>query len=85
MKIEYRNAKFDGEGYPETVLVDGKPVGTFFTYEEGWGCEYRDKLITADDYQRNLNGEKLGQVVDFGELDYNDAKAKLTAILKAMN
>lgn len=85
MKIEYRNANFDAEGYPETVIVDGKPVGTFFTTEDGWGCEYRDKLITAEDYARVLNGEKLGQVLSFGELDYKDAKAKLAEILKAMN
>lgn len=85
MKIQYKNSGFDAEGYPETVIVDGKPVGTFFTTEDGWGCEYRDKLITAEDYARVLNGEKLGQVLSFGELDYNDAKAKLAAILKAMN
>lgn len=83
--IEFKTSELDGEGYPETVIVDGKPVGTFFTTEDGWGCEYRDKLITADDYQRDLSGEKLGQVLSFGELDYEDAKAKLAEILKAMN
>lgn len=85
MKIEYRNAKFDAEGCPETVIVDGKPVGTFFTTEEGWGCVYKDKLLTEFDYAEDLDGRPVGQVIDFGELDYNDAKAKLATILKAMD
>ena len=83
--IEFKTSELDAEGYPETVIVDGKPVGTFFTTEEGWGCVYKDKLLTESDYAKDLDGRPVGQVVDFGELDYKDAKAKLTAILKAMN
>lgn len=85
MKIKFKTSELDAEGYPETVLVDGKPVGTFFTYEEGWGCVYKDKLLTESDYSKDLDGKRVGQVLDFGELDYKDAKAKLETILKAMD
>lgn len=83
--IEFKTSEIDAESCPETVIVDGKPVGTFFTTEEGWGCVYKDKLLTQSDYEKDLDGRPVGQVVNFGELDYNDAKAKLAAILEAMN
>lgn len=85
MKLEFKTSELDAEGYPETVIVDGKPVGTFFTTEEGWGCLYKDKLLTESDYAKDLDGRPVGQVLDFGEMDYDKAKKQLAKILKAMN
>ncbi|QLL77647.1 hypothetical protein GTO87_02940 [Ligilactobacillus saerimneri] len=79
MKVTYKNNMdiLDGDG--ETVLVDGRAVGTFVTYEEGFACVYYDGAFTDDE----ITQEKYKQRVGFGDYAYNTAKRKLRALLKA--
>lgn len=79
MKVTYKNNMdiLDGDG--EIVLVDGCPVGTFVTYEEGFACVYYDGAFTDS----QINNESYKQKVSFGDYAYSTAKKKLGTLFKA--
>lgn len=79
MKIQFKNNLDIMDGEAETVIVDGRPVGSFVTYEEGFACVYYDGAFTDDE----IAGEKYKQRVGFGDCAYSTAKKKLGKLFKA--
>lgn len=79
MKITFKSNMDILDGYGETVFINGRPVGTFVTYEEGFACVYYDGAFTDDE----INGESYKQKASFGDYTYSTAKRKLRALLKA--
>lgn len=55
----------------DAVVVSGQTVGIFATSEDGWGCQYIDR--------------RTGQMLDFGDADYNAAKRQLRKMIRAVD
>lgn len=76
-KVEFKYSPIC-EDNSEMVVVDGRPVGTFFTVEEGWDCYYYEGMISREDFEKRKSTRRFS----WGELDYDVAKDKLRKLLQ---